>query len=54
MKYDNLTYNIISCAYTVYNTLGHGFLESVYKRAMVIEIQENNIIVEQEKPLYVY
>ncbi|HCO49615.1 MAG TPA: GxxExxY protein, partial [Spirochaetaceae bacterium] len=34
---DPLTEKIIGCAFTVYNTLGAGFLESVYKQAMAIE-----------------
>ena len=54
MKHDSITYQIISCAYTVYNTLGFGFLESVYKRAMAVELQERDLSVEQEKPLHVY
>ena len=54
MKHDNITYNIISCAYTVYNTLGFGFLESVYKSALILELQQNKFLVEQEKPLNVY
>ena len=54
MKHDNITYNIISCTYTVYNTLGFGFLESVYKRALVIELQKRDLSVEEEKPLTVF
>ncbi|OEU59693.1 MAG: hypothetical protein BBJ57_05395 [Desulfobacterales bacterium PC51MH44] len=33
---------------------GFGFLESVYKKAMVIELDKINLKVEQEKPLKVY
>jgi len=33
---------------------GFGFLESVYKKAMVIELTKNNFKVESEKPLKVY
>jgi len=54
MKLEELTHQIIGCAYKVYNTLGFGFLESVYKRAMVIELDKINLKVEQEKPLKVY
>jgi len=54
MKHEELTHQIIGCAYNVFNTLGFGFLESVYKRAMVIELDKINLKVEQEKPLKVY
>jgi hypothetical protein len=30
VKYEELTEKIIGCAYTVYNRMGFGFLESVY------------------------
>ena len=54
MKHEKLTHKIIGCAYTVFNKLGFGFLESVYQKAMVIELTKNNLKVEQEKPLKVY
>jgi GxxExxY protein len=38
----------------VYNHLGFGFLESVYKKAMVIELAKNSLKVQEEKPLQVY
>jgi GxxExxY protein len=54
MRYEEVTHTIIGCAYKVYNTLGFGFLESVYKKAMVIEVQKNDLSVEEEKALKVY
>ena len=54
MKHEELTRQIIGCAYKVFNKLGFGFLESVYKKAMVIEVDKINLKVEQEKPLKVY
>ena len=54
MKHEEITHKIIGCAYQVYNILGFGFLESVYKKAMVIESNKSNLKVEQEKPLKVY
>ena len=54
MKHEALTHKIIACAYKVYNTLGFGFLESVYQKAMVIEANKNHLMVEAEKPLKVY
>lgn len=54
MKHEELTHQIIGCAYQVYNILGFGFLESIYKKAMVIELNKINLKVEQEKPLKIY
>jgi GxxExxY protein len=54
MKHDDITHKIIGCAYEVYNKLGFGFLESVYKKAMVIELNKVNLQVEEEKSLKVY
>ena len=31
MEYEKITETIIGCAYRVYNKMGFGFLESVYK-----------------------
>ena len=54
MENRELTHRIIGCAYTVYNKLGFGFLESVYRRAMVIELGREGLLVEAEKPLQVF
>jgi len=54
MKHKELTHKIIGCAYTVFNELGFGFLESVYQKSLVIELRKNNVKVEAEGPLKVY
>jgi GxxExxY protein len=54
MKHEELTHKIIGCAYQVYNTLGFGFLESVYQKALLIELESNKLKAELEKPLKVY
>ena len=54
MKHEELTHIIIGCAYKVYNQLGFGFLESVYRKAMVIELLKTVLKVEEEKALQVY
>ena len=54
MEYEDITHEIIGSAYQVYNQLGFGFLESVYKKAMLIELAKRNLKVEEEKPLEVY
>jgi GxxExxY protein len=54
MEHEELTHQIIGCAYNVYNKLGFGFLESVYRKAMVIELTKAGLEGEEEKPLKVY
>ncbi len=39
---------IIGCAMTVLNELGHGFREKTYEKAMIIEIQEKGLSVNQQ------
>jgi GxxExxY protein len=51
---EELTRRIIKAFYSVYNTLGYGFIESVYHNAMILEIVENGLSVEVEKPIAVY
>ena len=53
MEKEDVTHKIIGCAYQVYNNLGFGFLESVYRKAMVIEIEASGLRVQQESPLKV-
>jgi len=47
-------YKIIGCFYTVYNSLGSGFLESVYKEALAKEFEKNNIPFVREIKIEVY
>ena len=54
MKHEDITHEIIGCSYQVYNALGFGFLERVYRKAMVIELRKDDFEVEEEKPLKVY
>ena len=54
MECEELTEKIIGCAYRVYNTMGFGFLESVYEKCLLIELQKAGLRVEHQKPLTVY
>ncbi len=47
------TDQIIKCFYEVYNTLGYGFLEKVYERAMMVELLANNISAGSQVPVKV-
>ncbi len=46
-----ITEKIIGCAYTVANTLGHGFLEKVYENSLVIELKKAGLNAEQQHPI---
>ena len=48
---DPLTEKIIGVFYEVYNELGFGFLESVYREAMRIALGQAGLIVEAEFPV---
>jgi len=43
-----LTRGVIGAFYKVYNTLGYGFLESVYSRALYIELRRRGFRVKRE------
>ncbi|ABN07202.1 hypothetical protein Mlab_1033 [Methanocorpusculum labreanum Z] len=45
---------IVGCAFRVYNSLGSGFLEAIYRDALMLEFRDNDIPAEMEKPLDVY
>jgi len=49
----DLTNKIINCFYTVYNTLGYGFLEKVYENALIIELRNNDLNAEKQRPIKV-
>ncbi len=51
---DKLTGTIIVCAIKVHNTLGPGFLESVYQKALEHELKKAGLSVVCEYPLKVY
>jgi len=47
-KYSELTSKIIGCAMTVHKTLGNGFQEVIYQRALEIEMQLADIAFSRE------
>jgi GxxExxY protein len=51
--YHDITDKIIHAFYAVYNTLGYGFLEKVYERAMCIELKRMDLIAEAQKNIKV-
>jgi len=53
-KHKDITELIIRAFYTVYNTLGYGFLEKVYRNALVIELRKLGLEVIPEAAIKVY
>jgi len=51
---DQLTYEILGCAMKVHNTLGAGFQEVIYQRALAIEFKKARLSYgrEQEHTIY--
>src|SRR5260370_5630363 len=54
LKHGELTEKIIQVFYEVYNELGHGFLESVYRNAMEIGLRQSGLSVTSELPIAVW
>lgn len=54
MLHQEITSKIIAAFFTVYNSLGYGFLEKVYENALVIELKKLGLNVRQQVPIQVY
>ncbi len=54
MQEEKLTYQIIGCAMKVHKTLGGGFQEVIYQRALAIELERAGIGYEREVEYPVY
>jgi len=52
--HSDITGQIIKSFYSVYNTLGYGFLEKVYENSLAIELRESGLTVVQQKPISVF
>jgi GxxExxY protein len=53
-KFSALTGHVIGCAMTVHRTLGSGFPEVIYQRALAIELRLAGIAFIRESPMPVY
>jgi GxxExxY protein len=54
LLHGDITGEIISAFYAVYNELGYGFIESVYVRALAIELFQRRMNVARDVPVTVY
>ena len=52
-KINEITASIIGAAFEISNTLGHGFLETIYRKALVYELGIRGLSVGEEVPFIV-
>lgn len=54
MDVEVLVKTVIECSKNIRKHLGPGYLESVYKNSMLVELNNNELTYEVEKPINVY
>ena len=54
MEHEKITEKIIRSAFTVFNHMGSGYLESVYEQCMLIELRKEGLSVKSQHPIEVY
>ena len=54
MKYESVTRKIIGCAMKVHSTLGNGFQEVIYQRALAIEMQRQDLSFLREMEMTIF
>lgn len=54
MKHEELTHKIIGCAMKVHSTLGNGFQEVIYQRALAIEMEKQGLTYQREMEMSIY
>ena len=54
MNVTGIIRTVVKCAYRVHNKLAPGFLESLYKNAMMIELRKSGLKCRAEVPITAY
>ena len=54
MKYEELTHRIIGCSMKVHSTLGNGFQEVIYQRALAIEMGNQSLSFQREMEMSIF
>lgn len=54
MKHEEITHKIIGCAMKVHSTLGNGFQEVIYQRALAIEMQKQGLGYQREMEMTIF
>ena len=53
MKHEEITKQIIGCAFEVINELGAGFLESVYDKSLLLALRQKGLSAVSQHPITV-
>ena len=51
LLYKDLAYQVVGCFYNVYNELGPGYKESIYHKALTIQLKDNKINFTEKQQL---
>jgi len=54
LRHQELTRAILRAFYKVYSTLGYGFLEKVYKNALILELRKSALEVAVEQQIRIH
>lgn len=54
MKHEELTHKIIGCSMKVHSTLGNGFQEVIYQRALAIEMKKQGLGYKRELEMSIF
>lgn len=54
LLHGNVAERVIGAFYAVYNSLGSGFSERFYHKALIVELTRRGLNVESEKPIHVH
>ena len=53
MKHEEITHKVIGCAMKVHSTLGNGFQEVIYQRALAIEMERQGLGFQREMEMII-
>src|SRR4051812_734399 len=53
-KHSDITANVIGCTMKVHSTLGNGFQEVIYQRALAIEMRKAGLYFEREMEMPIF
>lgn len=53
-KYGDITEKIIGCCFRIHNTIGNGFQEVIYQRALALKLHAAGISFEREFNMTIY
>ena len=54
MKYKEISDKILKSFFQVYNILGYGFLEKVYEKALLLELEKEGLHCQNQVPIKVF